>query len=381
MNAFMVWSQMERREIVKHAPDTHNAEISKQLGKRWKMLSEDQRRPYIREAEMLRMLHTQEYPDYKYRPRKKNKTAGLSPIKNLAGGLKVTEKGRVTKSKDRSNTSYSNKSNILKRLKISPDSLRSTLSTSVSNNNQFKLKLKIDRSKGKIESQNSNSVPIPQCLSPTEVSTTPQEMPNSPESASLYDDQLSLQSFTSSVSSFVSSNNSSPRSGSSDRESPVVYGFYAVRTDNSPSILSLLPSNLTNVSNLTKHVSQYQSISRSSTPSISSQISSKEIDRADDDDYEKYDVLLANLGRTQKEVNSLRSFKIEPDEMKIVPDIDAINSYLDLPSEFKIEVNELSSDLDFDAVSTSSGSHFEFSDVSDMLNDIGVTNDCWQLDM
>ncbi len=103
MNAFMVWSQLERRKIVEHNPDKHNAEISKELGRRWKLLDEEARQPYIEEAERLRLLHQkvqfqiwnqgffysfvfhlvkfiaqiriflQEYPDYKYKPRKKLK--------------------------------------------------------------------------------------------------------------------------------------------------------------------------------------------------------------------------------------------------------------------------------------------------------------------
>lgn len=73
MNAFMVWSQIERRKICEQQPDMHNAEISKRLGLRWKMLSDLERKPYIEEAERLRLLHMQEYPDYKYRPRKKAK--------------------------------------------------------------------------------------------------------------------------------------------------------------------------------------------------------------------------------------------------------------------------------------------------------------------
>jgi len=81
MNAFMVFSQLERRKIVQLAPDMHNAEISKYLGARWKRLSEIERRPFIDEAERLKMLHLREYPDYKYKPRKRAKK-GTSPPPN-----------------------------------------------------------------------------------------------------------------------------------------------------------------------------------------------------------------------------------------------------------------------------------------------------------
>jgi transcription factor SOX4/11/12 (SOX group C) len=81
MNAFMVFSQLERRKIVQLAPDMHNAEISKYLGARWKRLSEIERRPFIDEAERLKMLHLREYPDYKYKPRKRAKK-GSSPPTN-----------------------------------------------------------------------------------------------------------------------------------------------------------------------------------------------------------------------------------------------------------------------------------------------------------
>jgi transcription factor SOX4/11/12 (SOX group C) len=78
MNAFMVFSQLERRKIVQLAPDMHNAEISKYLGARWKRLTENERRPFIDEAERLKMLHLREYPDYKYKPRKRLKKGLLT---------------------------------------------------------------------------------------------------------------------------------------------------------------------------------------------------------------------------------------------------------------------------------------------------------------
>ena len=73
MNAFMVWSQLERRKIIEVTPDKHNAEISKELGRRWKLLPDGARHPYVEEAERLRILHQKEYPNYKYRPKKKGK--------------------------------------------------------------------------------------------------------------------------------------------------------------------------------------------------------------------------------------------------------------------------------------------------------------------
>ena len=73
MNAFMVWSQIERRKIIAIQPDLHNAEISKRLGRLWRQLTDDDRKPFVEEAERLRVLHGREYPDYKYRPRKRVK--------------------------------------------------------------------------------------------------------------------------------------------------------------------------------------------------------------------------------------------------------------------------------------------------------------------
>ena len=81
--------QIERRKISEVAPDMHNAEISKQLGRRWKLLSDADRQPFVEEAERLRLLHCREYPDYKYRPRKKvhhQKCALGSPSRKDAVG-------------------------------------------------------------------------------------------------------------------------------------------------------------------------------------------------------------------------------------------------------------------------------------------------------
>lgn len=179
MNPFMVWSQIERRKICQKTPDMHNAVISKYLGSKWKSLSAIEKQPFIEEAERLRLFHSKEYPDYKYRPKKKQQKGSksvLCPASNSSSHVTTAFKRHASTSSISSSNSGSetngNRKSLLKvnghRSKRKTTTVTSTATTQT----------------GKTSASSHNDITNfgNQCMLGYDL------IPNSPESATLYDE-------------------------------------------------------------------------------------------------------------------------------------------------------------------------------------------------
>ncbi|XP_055630998.1 protein pangolin, isoforms A/H/I/S-like [Toxorhynchites rutilus septentrionalis] len=235
MNPFMVWSQIERRKICEVTPDMHNAVISKNLGARWKALSEAERQPFIDEAERLRKLHTQEYPNYKYRPKKKqvkgstgkNATSGSAPASSSAASSPASS----TSSRDSCGSSPGGSSSTTSSGKSKPSRRSGKVSKNDNNNNSSSsssssatnLKSKKAVIRAELRDNNGNFEELyyhPSML------CVGGESPNSPEGATLYDDSSLISpepTFANSV--FEAENNLFPSNLDSFTTDECSHGF------------------------------------------------------------------------------------------------------------------------------------------------------------
>lgn len=112
----------------------HNAVISKSLGARWKALQDSEKQPYLDEAERLRKLHSQEYPDYKYRPKKKQ-TIAKPAANNKSGSISPSSNNSSMSSRASTSSSTTSKSRSTKRS-------GRVIKQESSNNNHTKLRIK-----------------------------------------------------------------------------------------------------------------------------------------------------------------------------------------------------------------------------------------------
>lgn len=355
MNAFMVWSQIERRKICEQQPDMHNAEISKRLGKRWKMLAEDERQPYIEEAERLRVLHMQEYPDYKYRPRKKMKTVGKPAEKSPSTAHPSKSKSGKPdshhhshhhhKAKSAKHSSHHHHHHKQSVGGSAGGGMSLSSSGAAVNHQRLKVKLTIDR-KFKETLRHSKHVPLAACqlTPPAQVPSSPSvdDDPSSPES-SFYDDTF-------------------------DVKPPKHLLFEAAKQPKSHLATSydVKPPKHTLSQFEAKPPPQQQQPPPKARPSTAAKSSAGNAASSS---------AAAVVGAVGGEAC------IPVVVTNSLTDLDSLTDLLQMPSDWKIDLDTALTDLDtIDSASSSSGSHFEFPDyttpeVSDMISDIGMGND------
>lgn len=342
MNAFMVWSQIERRKICEIQPDMHNAEISKRLGRRWKTLDDEARRPFIEEAERLRQLHMVEYPDYKYRPRKKTTKPSPSPkTKDLKKTKKTAMSPNQVSPKMRNDSNNNTTQSPIKRLQSSPTT------NPVS---RLKIKLALDK-------RPQDYTPLPPIVTAKVPSSPSCDTPDSPESASFYDDNfLENTCFQTKV----------------KQEADMEYNDFL--NDRLLSSVSSFGDDLASIA---------RSYQRTPCRGLDNVFVKEE---PHDISTGTTTIQLVNPITNNNCSTTTTNCKADDVTNHNLDDLDSLlqissTDLLQIQSDFKLDLDmdTITTDLDsFETSSSSSGSHFEFTctpDVTDMLSSIGVHNE------
>ncbi|KAJ5322056.1 uncharacterized protein N7506_011186 [Penicillium brevicompactum] len=92
-NAFILYRQHYQALVVAHNPGLANPEISKIIGEQWRSLSEDDKSKWKALAEEEKARHQQQYPDYRYQPRRYGRDGSA---RSAVGGIGHNPSGSST---------------------------------------------------------------------------------------------------------------------------------------------------------------------------------------------------------------------------------------------------------------------------------------------
>ncbi|QIW97742.1 hypothetical protein AMS68_003260 [Peltaster fructicola] len=94
-NAFILYRQHHQAKVIAEHPGLANPEISKIIGEQWRNQPADVKNEWKRLAEEEKVRHQQQYPSYRYQPRRHTRRGSL--IESSASASTTSEKSRCSK--------------------------------------------------------------------------------------------------------------------------------------------------------------------------------------------------------------------------------------------------------------------------------------------